>query len=96
MIGGTVGYGMGLREGAMASSRSSEGVCEVAVFLDSIIRSTRPYGIFVNLFVFTPAPCEQKDFLLDESVVSYLPTEDIAVLSRMIAYRLIEISQSLS
>ena len=26
----------------MASSRSSEGVCEVAVFLDSIIRSTRP------------------------------------------------------
>ncbi|MDH3952279.1 MAG: hypothetical protein OEV11_14715, partial [Deltaproteobacteria bacterium] len=42
MIDGTVGYGVGLREGAMASSRSSEGVCEVAVFLDSIIRSTRP------------------------------------------------------
>jgi hypothetical protein len=40
-----------------------------------------PYGIFVNLFVFTPAPCEQEDFLLDESMVSYLPTEDIAVLS---------------
>ena len=55
-----------------------------------------PYGIFVNLFVFTPAPCEQEDFLFDESMVSYLPTEDIAVLSGMIVYRLIEISQSLS
>ena len=55
-----------------------------------------PYGIFVNLFVFTPAPCEQKDFLLDKSMVSYLPTEDIAVLSGMIVYRLIEIRQSLS
>ncbi len=55
-----------------------------------------PYGIFVNLFVFTPAPCEQKDFLFDKSMVSYLPTEDIAVLSGMIVYRLIEIRQSLS
>ena len=42
-----------------------------------------PYGIFVNLFVFTPAPCEQEDFLCDKSIVSYLPSEDIAVLSGM-------------
>ena len=55
-----------------------------------------PYGIFVNLFVFTPALCEQEDFLFDESIVSSLPTEDIAVPSGMIVYRLIEISQSLS
>ena len=55
-----------------------------------------PYGIFVNLFVFTPSPCEQKDFLFDEPMVSYLPTEDIAVLGGMIVYRLIEIRQSLS
>ena len=44
-----------------------------------------PYGIFVNLFVFTPALCEQEDFLFDESIVSSLPTEDIAVLSGMIS-----------
>ena len=55
-----------------------------------------PYGIFVHLFEFTLAPCEQKDFLFDKSMVSYLPTEDIAVLSGMIVYRLIEIRQSLS
>jgi len=55
-----------------------------------------PYGIFVNLFVFTPAPCEQEDFLLDESMVSYLPTENIAVLSGIIVDRLIEITRSLS
>jgi len=55
-----------------------------------------PCGIFENLSVFTPAPCEQEDFLFDESVVSSLPTEDIAVLSGMIVYRLIGISQSLS
>jgi hypothetical protein len=55
-----------------------------------------PYGIFVNLFVFAPAPCEQEDFLFDKSIVSSLPTEDIAVLSGMIVYRLIEIRQSLS
>jgi len=55
-----------------------------------------PYGIFVNLFVFTSALCEQEDFLFDESIISSLPTEDIAVLSGMIVYRLIEISQSLS
>jgi hypothetical protein len=47
-----------------------------------------PYGIFVNLFIFTPAPCAQKAFLFDESIVSYPPTADIAVLSGMIVYRL--------
>jgi len=51
-----------------------------------------PYDIFVKLFVCTPAHCEQEDFLFDESIVSALPTEDRAVLSGMIVYRLIEIS----
>ena len=38
----------------------------------------------------------QANILFDESLVSYLPTEDIAVLSSMIVYRLIRIQQSLS
>ena len=38
----------------------------------------------------------QANILFDESIVSYLPTEDIAVLSSMIVYRLIRIKQSLS
>jgi hypothetical protein len=38
----------------------------------------------------------QANILFDESIVSYLPTEDIAVLSSMIVYRLIRIQQSLS
>jgi hypothetical protein len=38
----------------------------------------------------------EGNILFDESIVSYLPTEDIAVLSGMIVYRLIGISQSLS
>ena len=33
-----------------------------------------PYGIFVNLSVYTPAPCEQEDFLCDGSTASCLPT----------------------
>jgi len=37
----------------------------------------------------------QANILFDESIVSYLPTEDIAVLSSMIVYRLIRIKQSL-
>ena len=49
----------------------------------------------MNLFVFTPAPCEQEDFLFDESIVSYLLTEDIAVMGGMMFYRLIGIRQSL-
>ncbi len=55
-----------------------------------------PYGIFVNLFVFTRAPCEQEDFLCDESFVGYLFTKHIAIKSGMIFYRLIGIRQSLS
>lgn len=55
-----------------------------------------PYGIFVNLFVFTLAPCEQEDFLCDESFVGYLFTEHIAIKSGMIFYRLIGIRLSLS
>ena len=38
----------------------------------------------------------QANILFDESIVSYLPTEDIAVLCSMIVYRLIRIKQSLS
>ncbi len=38
----------------------------------------------------------EGNLLFDESIVSYLPTEDIAVLSGMIVYRLIGINQSLS
>jgi hypothetical protein len=38
----------------------------------------------------------EGNILFDESIVSYLPTEDIAVLSGMIVYRLIQINQSLS
>ena len=38
----------------------------------------------------------QANILFDESIVSYLPTEDIAVLSSMIVYRLIRIKKSLS
>jgi len=38
----------------------------------------------------------EGNILFDESIVSYLPTEDIAVLSGMIVYRLIRIKQSLS
>ena len=37
----------------------------------------------------------QANILFDESIVSYLPTEDIVVLSSMIVYRLIRIKQSL-
>jgi hypothetical protein len=37
----------------------------------------------------------QANILFDESIVSYLPTEDIAVLCSMIVYRLIRIKQSL-
>jgi hypothetical protein len=37
----------------------------------------------------------QANILFDESIVSYLPTEDIAVLSSMIVYRLIKIKQIL-
>jgi hypothetical protein len=37
----------------------------------------------------------QANILFDESIVSYLPTEDIAVLCSMIVYRLIKIKQSL-
>ena len=37
----------------------------------------------------------QANILFDESIVSYLPTEDIAVLSSMIVYRLIRVKQSL-
>jgi hypothetical protein len=35
----------------------------------------------------------QANILFDQSIVSYLPTEDIAVLSSMIVYRLIRIKQ---
>ncbi|MCG6918046.1 MAG: DUF3786 domain-containing protein [Deltaproteobacteria bacterium] len=38
----------------------------------------------------------QANILFDESIVSYLPTEDIAVLCSMIVYRLIRIKQSLN
>ena len=38
----------------------------------------------------------QANILFDDSIVSYLPTEDIAVLCSMIVYRLIRIKQSLS
>jgi hypothetical protein len=38
----------------------------------------------------------QANILFDESIVSYLPTEDIAVLCSMIVYRLIRIKESLS
>lgn len=38
----------------------------------------------------------EGNILFDESIVSYLPTEDIAVLSGMIVYRLIRINRSLS
>jgi hypothetical protein len=38
----------------------------------------------------------EGSILFDESVASYLPTEDIAVLSGMVVYRLIRVSQSLS
>ena len=55
-----------------------------------------PYGIFVNLFVFTPAPCEQEGFLSDESMVSYLLIEDIGVMGGMMVYHLIRINRSLS
>ena len=37
----------------------------------------------------------EGNILFDESIVSYLPTEDIAVLSGLIVYRLIRIKQSL-
>lgn len=37
----------------------------------------------------------QANILFDESIVSYLPTEDIAVLSSIIVYRLIRIKQRL-
>lgn len=37
----------------------------------------------------------EGNILFDESIVSYLPTEDIAVLSGMIVYRLIRINQGL-
>jgi Domain of unknown function (DUF3786) len=37
----------------------------------------------------------QANILFDQSIVSYLPTEDIAVLSSMIVYRLIRIKQIL-
>ena len=38
----------------------------------------------------------QANILFDQSIVSYLSTEDIAVLSSMIVYRLIRIKQSFS
>ena len=38
----------------------------------------------------------QANILFDDSIVSYLPTEDIAVLCSMIVYRLIRIKQSLN
>ena len=38
----------------------------------------------------------EGNILFDESVVSYLPTEDIAVLSGMVVYRLMRINQSLA
>jgi hypothetical protein len=38
----------------------------------------------------------EGNFLFDASIASYLPTEDIVVLTGMIIYRLIRISQSLS
>jgi hypothetical protein len=38
----------------------------------------------------------QANILFDESIVSYLPTEDIAVLCSMIVYRLMRIKQSLN
>ena len=38
----------------------------------------------------------QANILFDESIVSYLPTEDIAMLSSMTVYRLIKIKHSLS
>ena len=38
----------------------------------------------------------EGNILFDESITSYLPTEDIAVLSGMIVYRLIRVNQSLS
>ena len=37
----------------------------------------------------------QANILFDESIVSYLPTEDIVVLSSMIVYRLIKMKQGL-
>ena len=55
-----------------------------------------PYGIFVNLFVFTPAPCEREDFLFDASIASYLLTQDIAGMGGLMFYLLFEIRQSLS
>ncbi len=54
------------------------------------------YGECARCCIFTPAPSEYETFVFDESMVSYLPTENIAVLSGMIVYRLIESSQSLS
>ncbi|UCE84218.1 MAG: DUF3786 domain-containing protein [Deltaproteobacteria bacterium] len=38
----------------------------------------------------------EGSILFDESIISYLPTEDIAVLSGMRVYRLIRIKQSMS
>lgn len=38
----------------------------------------------------------EGSILFDESITSYLPTEDIAVLSGMLVYRLIRIKQSMS
>jgi hypothetical protein len=38
----------------------------------------------------------EGSILFDESIISYLPTEDIAVLSGMPLYRLIRIKQSRS
>jgi len=38
----------------------------------------------------------EGSILFDESIISYLPTEDIAVLSGMLVYRLIRIKQSMS
>ena len=65
---------------------------DVSITLKALPRVPVTFVLWAGDDEFPP----EGSVLFDDSIVSYLPTEDIAVVSGMIIYRLIRINQSLS